>query len=507
MLTDRHVIEMVRRANPAPDLEHLEPRHEARVLLAVADKERAMETLTPTPRVTPPPSTPQRWRRPVTAFAAALIVTLVAVGVVALMSGNEPDVAGVTTTEAAPTTTQALPITTAGPGEEAPPQETTNTTKAPEAPTLFDGTWTGHERTFWAAGLQETSFGLVANGSRQVLISQNGIDWAVSLETPFEPLDPQPTDLLPGEPPLGYIESNIKAVLEHDSMLYAFGSVSTDMHSGNGRVDQYMWSTTDGVEWTQYPFPGVGQDYYLRSAVSLGDALVVSFTDDRQVEGTFVFRSEDGIGFDRVEVADSGLAGVSLNDLAVFDGRAIAVGIDSTADIATFPWGKRSIFVSETGERWEPLAGSDFAPNELPDHTLVVDGETIYLGGVVVVEEGDVAPPALWRSTDGRTFEPVELDPEALRSWGFVADVVPTDRGVLVVVWLAADETRASKIVLLAGATTDDLTLVPDRGLRFEGAGVDAGNAAAHGDRIVILGSIGMQPDVRTYTWIWTPEA
>ncbi len=497
MATDPHVIEAVRRADPVPDVERLpQPRRSAIGLLALAGKESTVKTLDPKhTTLSPSPRGPRR--RALLAFAAAAAVTLAAIGVVALLADDETvPPAAATTTQAPDPTTTTEAATTETPDPTTTTEAataTTTTTQVPPSDPLA-GSWEARQLEFGVAAVHATDLGFVALGTRTVSLSTDGVSWDVSLETPFEPLDPQPQDLLPGEPPLGRIESHLsRAAVEYDGSLVVFGSVATDIHSGAGSVEHFMWRTSDGATWTQTPvttiMTGMGG---VQDAAAIGTRLIATMLSE---SGTIVFVTDDGTDWTMLEPADSGLGGVQLARLTVHGGFA-AIGGD--------PSGQHALYRSVDGTSWMRVDGSEFAASEYPTYSIASHGESMYVGGAVLLEEGFA--PALWMSTGTGRFERVALDPSLDGGWGFVDAIEPTDRGLFVLAWQGATEDAPSRIVMHAGDDAATLSVMPDTESLFTGAN-DAGTLAYDGSRLVVAASVATGPEWTPWSWIWTADA
>lgn len=493
MATDHHVIEAVRRADPVPDVDRLPgPRRSAIGLLALAGKESTVKTLDPRhTTLTPTPRRPRR--RAVIAFATAAVVTLAAIGAIVFVAGDDRPPAAATTTQAADPTTLAPTVvvpTTVAPATEAP--ATAVTSLVPVDP--LAGTWAAHKLEFGVAAVHSTDIGFVAIGLRTVALSDDGVSWEISLETPFEALDPQPDDLAPGEPQLGLVESFLsRTAVEYEDQLVVFGSVGTDLHSGDGVIEHFAWATSDGVTWSQTALPSPATNMGgLADAAAIGTRLIATLPSEA---GTIVLVTDDGTDWTMLEPADSGLGGVQLARLTVHGGFA-AIGGD--------PSGQHALYWSLDGTSWMRVDGSEFAANEVPTHSIASYGDDIYVGGTVFLEEG--FQPAMWMSTDGVRFERVVLDPSLEGGWGFVDAIEPTDRGVFVLAWQGMSETDPSRIVMHAGENALTLTVMQDTETLFSGAN-DAGSLAYDGQRLVLAASVGTGPEWTPWSWIWTPDA
>lgn len=112
MLSDRRLIELVRRADPVPDVEDLpEPRLDAAAFLAVAGREGAMGTITDHPETRLSPEPPGRGAgRARLAFTVAALVVVASIGVVvALRDGPSQLTTADTPTSIMPELSTTLP--------------------------------------------------------------------------------------------------------------------------------------------------------------------------------------------------------------------------------------------------------------------------------------------------------------------------------------------------------------------------------------------------------------
>jgi hypothetical protein len=199
--------------------------------------------------------------------------------------------------------------------------------------------------------------------------------------------------------------------------------------------------STDGIDWftTQFEIDGSDQrqpgTYQSMDTVTFGNGKFVALgevlkVDDRlepEVYSFGVWHSDDGQNW----TAQS-LTAVPLDDLQ--DDLACIMppdcwNLDVTFGHAGFVAVGAGTWHSPDGTTWIRVQGPRFGDGWGQGPTVTyVNGAYFAIGGA---EAQDEARDAIWRSTDGLSWEMVVVNPD----YGYIAEVVYGDRGFLAVGW------------------------------------------------------------------------
>jgi hypothetical protein len=282
------------------------------------------------------------------------------------------------------------------------------------------------------------------------------------------------------------------AVAEFDGALYAFGVL--DEPAAQPPYRQVAWQTTDGETWTEVSLPGTTAET-IQGATGSGGRLVAP-VPRWEPKGTAIYSSRDGTTWSLHSPEEAGLLGVILGPVVGHDGGFVAVGIDEGADPAAYPDGLARLYTSADGAVWAPVPGSELPPNARP-WTLAAVGTSLYVGGHL--GEGEWGPDevALWRSDDGGPFARVDLGPAVADHTGAVSTILPTDRGLLVVVWWIGSEGEG--VMPLARGADGIFAEMPAPDALLSGG---SPTVLQLGDRLVMFGV----RDGADHVWTWSPD-
>jgi hypothetical protein len=395
-------------------------------------------------------------------------------------------------------------------GGSAPSADEPTVTTIFDETTLLEGVW---ERTVIEPlgpavhfeELQATSFGVVAAAVMDgVWISADGSEWHQALAVPYEPSDlpPEiPTPPLTVPPPAGLVETYVRLVAEYDGVLYAAGSMATGINTPEMEIQLLIWRSEDGQTWEDIILDSSVAGYSVHPTVMVAgeDALLVFMED------AAIYRSEDGKAWTRFGPGDTGLT-VAPTAVGVLGGEYVAIGETAVGqtDIA-------SVFTSPDGVSWVQVPDSEFPEGHYPYGPLVEYEGALYVGGLTFLDD---AAGAVWRSTDGRMWTPVDLGirapygssgDEELPAMYAVNDLITTPHGLLVIGVNPGEAVDEGDVVLLATTDGLDYELVIDRAGIFSQAEESAGTW--FNGQVVMVG-YEYPPGTETapsYQWMWTP--
>lgn len=212
---------------------------------------------------------------------------------------------------------------------------------------------------------------------------------------------------VPDSPP--ELAVSLQAPFVVDERLFVIGI--TFYPAGSGPVGSVIWTSTDGLTWTDTAASAQFPGNPLGLIGIRGQTIVASEGHETPAGSAFWVSNDAGDTWQRSAVDLDGSRAV---DGLVHDGAFFAVG--SARDSTAMVWN------STDGLAWTPTElGPGYASRiaKLPDGTLLV------VGGVA--RESDVAALG-WTSTDGREWTPSGID---LACCGTEFDVMPS--GIVVV--------------------------------------------------------------------------
>ena len=244
-------------------------------------------------------------------------------------------------------------------------------------------------------------------------------------------------------------------------------------------VGSAIWTSVDGVQWREAELeaPIAGE---LRSVVAWESGLVAV--------GTFngiaspVFTSTDGLRWSRIpeEGAPEGQGDSAMLDIAVGSSGLVAVG-----------------HLGPVGSAWTSPDGLEWtrAPHDPEVFGTGTEGTELFsvaaddAGFVAVGRVTDDGTMGVWRSVDGATWSVVHLDPGVLNDGHELKTVISTEQGFIAGgdggegtagMWFSPDGITWARLTgeAFAGADTEyisDLAVLADRviavGVRFFGDG------------------------------------
>ena len=268
-----------------------------------------------------------------------------------------------------------------------------------------DGAWERSEvdPPFAVEDLQSTSFGLVAaTGPDGVWISQKGLHWEQSLAT----LD---------APDSGSVMGAVKAVIEFDSALYAFGNVSSGTGTEN-RAWLVGWRSVDGDTWEQITVAD-GWDQIMD--VTAGSEGLTLFTRARSgLTGgeccvAALYRSGDGENWRNLSDDLIGLDDVQIWAATSFGEGYLALGSSRSRD---------AVFSSSNGITWQVKADwQDAGPalwRSLDLHESAWSIVDMFEGPdsvMAVIYSGRHRGIVLLTSTDGTEFHAFDASNDLLK--------------------------------------------------------------------------------------------
>jgi len=157
---------------------------------------------------------------------------------------------------------------------------------------------------------------------------------------------------------------------------------------------------------------------------------------------TYVYSTTDGSAWDGYEVAPPALDGQLLLDATGTPPQLIAVGSSGRVPVAENQFlGMATLWTSADWVTWEQLLVG--TPGALEAIAYDSEGERFVAGGRQVDPAGELSgQPAVWLSSDGRTWSPVIIDPRL----GLVSDVATTN-GVIFAVGHVGDGATSTTVV------------------------------------------------------------
>jgi hypothetical protein len=448
----------MRDANPIPHLDDVDPDEFAR-FVAAAHTRRAATMHAPTQhQTTPSPQTtplPQRRRR-AWALAAAFILTLAAVGVVALALRNNTrpfaDEPAPPTTVSAPPT--SIPVTTeepisvrsltwsrvpleravfsaptgyqlevsdivaggpgfvavggAGPG---------GATKYATVWTSPDGyTWSRvpHDEAVFGVDLEIKAVtvggpGLVAVGGVDVWTSPDGYEWSRIPRDPtvFHPITDDLRGVIAGGPGLvafGESGGGTGAVWTSPdgytwTQLPDRMSIDSMVVGGPGLVavgGRDVWTSPDGYTWTRVPHDpsAFGKGTMVDVAAGMSGLVAVGFQrDERYLMYAAVWTSPDGFSWTRVPHDEATFAGFHWDMTSV---AAVGDGF-----VAVGSWAEPNVWTSTDGVTWTRVPDDDTVFGEESIHKVITGGP-----GIVAL---DSIGPQMWVATPTNFDEPTTV--------------------------------------------------------------------------------------------------
>jgi hypothetical protein len=226
-------------------------------------------------------------------------------------------------------------------------------------------------------------------------ISPNGADWS------------QPSEALPTStrPQAGQGGTIVRAVATTTtSALVAVGGSSTA---------QRMWTSTDGLDWTEVPLPAAAA----ASTEWTADLVAASGTTTIVVDSTAgqprVLVDRDGV-WDEVS-ADTRVFGpeapvAAPGGLAEDAGRLVlAVDVDRPGPVIGEAAPSVVIVSSADGTHWRRLTATDALTGARFDAVRLLDGSLVAVGSSVTSQHGPAA--TIWTSSDGRRWRVVATYP------------------------------------------------------------------------------------------------
>lgn len=396
------VLNLVRQANPVPDLDWFDPDEVAAGIAAIEaawqSETQVSPVMSPVGRFGPMST---RYAR---AFLAAGVITLVLIGGPMLLGDGrgtpvieESTITTPATVTTGPAVTNETPATTTTTSVPALPMPGMAFTQAPHVAGFKNGfineIITGGPGliavgTTQVCGTTDGEFGCIVDGA--VWVSPDGLSWIKT-----------------GDPTVftGSENASGQGATQWISDVTAgpLGIIAVGYDGYDGAV----WVSADGLAWSRVTSEALGgTDFQSLNAVAYGGPGVVAVGGDGSDAGVWV--SDDGLAWIRVEDADLssdrepteiwGLASTSAGFLAVGE-----VGFDE--GMAGQGTGTRpAVWFSADGLDWE----------RLPDDTLKkygVDGiDSVWGGGdgfliVGGAEDGE----GIWTSENGHTWERVDV--------------------------------------------------------------------------------------------------
>ena len=194
-----------------------------------------------------------------------------------------------------------------------------------------------------------------------VMVSTDGLDWT----------SPEGQVEFEGDPPFGHLN----AVASNRTLLVAGGSTRREL---DGRPDGLIWTSTDGLTWTQQAEPAE-PNAVVNDITAFGDRFVAVGTTP---SGPAAWSSADGSAWERVDLPSAfGVRGAT--SVALVSDGLLAVG--DGADHA-------AAWRSSDGQHWEPAGPLADDPSSA---LFVIGLET---GALVVGESAVAAEPVAWLS-------------------------------------------------------------------------------------------------------------
>jgi hypothetical protein len=293
----------------------------------------------------------------------------------------------------------------------------------------------------------------------------------------------------------------VRLVAEYDGVLYAAGSMATGINTPEMESQLLIWRSEDGQTWEDITLDSSVAGYTAIPTVMVAgeDALLV-FTEDAAI-----YRSEDGRAWTRFGPDDTGLT-VAPTAVGVLGGEYVAIGETAVGQIDI-----ASVFTSPDGVSWTQVPDSEFPEGHHPYGPLVEFEGALYVGGLTFLDDG---AGAVWRSTDGRMWTPVDLGVRApfgssgddqLPAMYTVGDLITTPHGLLVIGVNPGEAVDQGDVVLLATTDGLDYELVIDRAGIFSQAEESAGTW--FNSQVVMVGYEYPPGTERApaYQWKWTP--
>lgn len=227
----------------------------------------------------------------------------------------------------------------------------------------------------------------------RVWTSPDGRSWSEATAT---------TGLTIAEGPLGYVQA---AVLPAD------GDVHTlEIHTSDDALSWNLVHTMDVPRGSVVRAVGVGPEGY-----------VVTYDEAREERRSRILASADGSSWhqapEQASLAPDDIVMV-IADLGPDWVGAGWFGIDASAI---------ALWSSTDGLTWERTGAltSSTASDAYPAHLFESNGR-LFLNASIAAEGSDTRPAGVWTSLDGRTWEPIDLGPEAE-----VRAALPADCGFL----------------------------------------------------------------------------
>lgn len=354
--------------------------------------------------------------------AAAALLTLVTLGLTALLSSDRPDPADTPTTlsESAPTTS----------GESRP----SGWSIVPTEGGLGEGVFRSV-----AAG----SGGLLAIGGPGVWMSVDGVAWTRVSTEQFG--GEGATNVVGGGP--GWVAVGRGVWISDDGLDWVRVSEADGLEirsvvaGGPGLVavgeDVTVWTSVDGIVWTRSPqddatLGGSFQSDLHMADVAVGGPGLVAVGTDRSGPDAdaAVWTSVDGLSWTRVphdEIVFGGSGNQLLNSVIAGGPGLVAVGAERSASQQAVVW------TSVDGLTWTRVPPDESGRLDAGqmNSVAVTDSGLVAVGWVGWVG-GTNSEAAVWTSVDGIDWSRVPHDPEAMGN-GVIWDVISTERGLIAV--------------------------------------------------------------------------
>jgi hypothetical protein len=408
--------------------------------VATQESEVEADVLVDTRSLSSPPTTGKRrmW-----VAVAAVVVTVLLIGVIPFLVGNE----------GTPPADTVVPTSLV---------ESTPTTLAESTPTtlgefvLIPGTWSRipHEAdVFGEARMLSVVVGgpgLVAvgwtgsspseghvDGGAAVWTSVDGITWVPSPDDRDVFADGQMASVTVGGPGLvavGGVERDdgFEAAIwtspdgitwtrvPHDVAVLGEASMQDVTVGGPGLVaigdvesGAAVWTSVDGTTWARVPHDpavfGADSDLSMSAVTAGGPGLVAVGLDwsGGATADAVIWTSVDGIVWDRVphdEDLFGGVGNQAAVSVAATDTRVIAVGVERSSDIDAAVW------TSEDGIVWQRVAHDEAALGEGEMWNVTVGGPGFVSVGWIGWVATQNSDAAVWTSIDGVTWHRVPHD-------------------------------------------------------------------------------------------------
>jgi hypothetical protein len=165
-------------------------------------------------------------------------------------------------------------------------------------------------------------------------------------------------------------------------------------------VPAAVWTSTDGVAWTQAP-PVPGFDDAMLASVASGGGTVVVAGQER------VWTSRDGVRWEEADVPDEG---GTITDVVAGGPGFVAVGSILVGSMES----KGAIWTSTDGRTWERLPDSpELERSDL--RAVATDGERLVATGWTSdAQRGLFFVPSAWTSSDGTTWSRATVNDDEL---------------------------------------------------------------------------------------------